>query len=72
MAEDWDCGIFQHRYRKYVNGVVVSPWNKLFRHELLDGFRSIGYLGEDEDMNDYALSKSDVKVSMNVLLVPKP
>lgn len=46
----------------YANGVVVSPWNKLYRKELLKGFTSSGYLGEDEDMNDYVFSQSNVMV----------
>lgn len=48
----------------YANGVVVSPWNKLFRRKLLIGFESTGYLGEDEEMNDYVLSQPGVKVNV--------
>jgi len=48
----------------YANGVVASPWNKLFRRDLLLGFESNGYLGEDEEMNDFVLSKPGVKVSV--------
>lgn len=48
----------------YANGLVVSPWNKLYRKDLLSGFTSNGYLGEDEDMNDYVFSQSNVLVSI--------
>ncbi|MBD5232324.1 MAG: glycosyltransferase family 2 protein [Bacteroidales bacterium] len=41
----------------YANGVVVSPWNKLYKKSILQGFQTTGYLGEDEEMNDYALSQ---------------
>ena len=42
----------------YANGVVVSPWNKLFRKEVIKGVKASGYLGEDEEMNDYVNSKN--------------
>lgn len=48
----------------YSNGVVVSPWNKLFRKELLRGFESNGYYGEDEEMNDFVYSQTGIKVSV--------
>lgn len=48
----------------YANGLVVSPWNKLYRKSLLSGFASTGYLGEDEDMNDYVFSQSNITVSI--------
>lgn len=48
----------------YANGLVVSPWNKLYRKELLTGFTSSGYIGEDEEMNDYVLSQKDTRVSI--------
>lgn len=48
----------------YANGLVVSPWNKLYRKELLIGFTSTGYLGEDEDMNDFVFSQGNVIVSI--------
>lgn len=48
----------------YANGVVVSPWNKIYKKSLLDGFKSSGYIGEDEEMNDFILSKPNVKVSV--------
>ena len=48
----------------YANGVVVSPWNKLYRRSFLLGFESNGYIGEDEEMNDYILSNPNVRVSV--------
>lgn len=48
----------------YANGVVVSPWNKLYKKKTLYGFQTTGFLGEDEEMNDYVLSKPGVKVSV--------
>lgn len=48
----------------YVNGVVVSPWNKLYKKSLLAGFKANSYLGEDEDMNDYVLSQPNVRIAV--------
>lgn len=48
----------------YANGLVVSPWNKLYRKQLLTSFTSSGYIGEDEEMNDYVLSQKDTRVSI--------
>lgn len=48
----------------YANGLVVSPWNKLYRKDLLTGFISTGYLGEDEDMNDFVFSQKNITVSI--------
>lgn len=48
----------------YSNGLVVSPWNKLFKRDLLLGFKCTGYYGEEEEMNDYVYSQLHVKVSV--------
>lgn len=48
----------------YGNGVYVSPWNKLYKKTLLNGFKSEGFIGEDEEMNDYVFSQPDVKVTV--------
>lgn len=42
----------------YANGLVVSPWNKLFKKEIIKGVKAEGYLGEDEEMNDWINSKN--------------
>lgn len=42
----------------YANGLVVSPCNKLYKSEVIKGFSCKGYLGEDEEMNDWINSKN--------------
>ena len=44
----------------YANGLVVSSWNKLYKSEIIKGFSCEGYLGEDEEMNDWINSKDIV------------
>lgn len=42
----------------YANSIVVSPWNKLFRRDVIKGVKCSGFLGEDEEMNDWVNSKN--------------
>lgn len=48
----------------YANGVFVTPCNKLYKRTLLMGYKSTGFIGEDEEMNDYVFSQSNVKVTI--------
>ena len=41
----------------YINGVVCSPWNKLFAREVLEGIFFDGAYGEDEQVNDLINSR---------------
>lgn len=42
----------------YSNGVVVSPWNKLFKKDVISDIVFSGYIGEDEEMNDQVNCKN--------------
>lgn len=42
----------------YQNGLVVAPVNKLYKKTLLYDADFSGYIGEDEEMNDYVYSKN--------------
>lgn len=48
----------------YANGLVVSPWNKLYRCDVIKGVKGSGYLGEDEEMNDWVNSKKNITVTI--------
>ena len=54
-----DSRSFSHYIYKggYMNGLVVSPWNKLYKKKLLNNAEFGGYIGEEEEMNDCVFSK---------------
>lgn len=49
----------------YANGIVVSPWNKIFHKDVIKGVKCSGYLGEDEEMNDWINCKN-----VKVVIIP--
>lgn len=49
----------------YMNGMVCSIWNKLFKRDLLLGIHLDNGRGEEEEMNDYAYCKD-----ISVIVIP--
>ena len=41
----------------YENGIVCSPWNKLFPREAFEDIRFYGDIHDDEEMNDKVIAK---------------
>lgn len=60
---------YLYKYRNiekygYGNGVCVMPCNKLYKANLLKGFKSTVRLHEDEEMCNYLLSRPNLRVSI--------
>ena len=44
--------IMTNRTNGYYDGIVCSPWNKLYKRELFNNIRFVGDIGEDYEKND--------------------
>lgn len=56
---------FLYNYGSYLNGMVCSIWNKLFKRQLLLGIQLENGRGEEEEMNDYVYAQN-----CSVIVIP--
>lgn len=56
-------GFLKHIYDdSYTNGIVVSPWNKIFKRECIVKHKMVGRYAEDDYLMSKVFSNDDCRI----------